>query len=127
MSTEAELFAIKCDINHTTQMQDITYIIVITDAISITKHIFDVSIHPYQLHSIIISYDLKGFLNKNSSNIILFWDCSSSNKWPRHLLVDKMIQNKSCLIKKIIMEVQQKRRMQLYYLQMADVLPNIRL
>lgn len=127
VSTKAELFAIKYGINYTTQMQDIIYIIVITDAIFITKHIFDMSIHPYQLHFITISNNLRDFLNKNSSNVISLWDCSSSNKWPHHLLVDKMIQNKSCLTKKIIMEVQQKRRMQLHCLQMADVLPNIRL
>jgi len=43
--TKAELFAIRCGINYTTQMQDIVYIIIITDTISAAKHIFDTSIH----------------------------------------------------------------------------------
>ena len=45
--------------------------------------------HPYQLHSIIISYDLRKFFNENSNNSITFWDCLSDDKWPPHLLVDK--------------------------------------
>jgi len=72
MSTETKLFIVKCSINHTTQIQDITHIIVITDAIPATKHIFDISIHPYQLHSIAISNNLRGFFNKKSNNLILF-------------------------------------------------------
>lgn len=72
MSTETELFTIRCNINHATQKQDITHIIVITGAIPVTKHIFDTSIHLYQLHSIAISNNLRGFLNKNSNNLISF-------------------------------------------------------
>ena len=72
MSTETEFFIVKCSINHTIQMQDITHIIVITDAILATKHIFNISIHPYQLHSIALSNNFRGFFNKNSNNLILF-------------------------------------------------------
>ena len=57
-STEAELFTIRCSINYVTQIQDVAYIIVITDAISATKCIFNISIHPYQLYLIVISKDL---------------------------------------------------------------------
>jgi len=55
-STEAELFTIKYEINHTTH------------------------IHPYQLHSIAILKDLKEFLNKSLNNFINFWDCPDSIK-----------------------------------------------
>jgi len=34
---EAGLFAIRCGINHAMQLQDISYIIVVTDAISTVK------------------------------------------------------------------------------------------
>ena len=40
-------------------------IVVITDAIYATK------------------------FNKNTSNLISFWDCPNNDKWPPHLLVDK--------------------------------------
>ena len=89
MSTKAELFTIRCGINCTTQIQDVAHIIIITDAIPAAKHIFNIFIHLYQLHSIAISNDLKGFFSINSSNLILFWNCLSSNKWFSHLLVDK--------------------------------------
>jgi len=85
MSTKTGLFAIRYSINHVTQMQNITCIIIITDA----KYIFDMSIHLYQLHSITIFNDLKGFFNKNPNNLISFWDCSSSEKWLPHLFVNK--------------------------------------
>ena len=68
MFTKTELFAIRYSINHATQMQNITCIIINTDA----KYIFDMSIHLYQLHSITIFNDLKGFFNKNSNNLISF-------------------------------------------------------
>ena len=72
MSTETKLFAVKYSINHMTQIQDITHIIVITDAIPAIKYIFDISIHLYQLHSIAISNNLRGFFNKNFNNLISF-------------------------------------------------------
>ena len=43
-STEAELFAIRCGINHAVHLQNITWIIVITDAIPAAKWIFDSSV-----------------------------------------------------------------------------------
>lgn len=73
-------------------MQGITWIVVITDAIPATKWIFDTFIHPYQLHSIIISDNLRNFFNKNSNNTVSFWNCSSNNKWSLHLLVDKELK-----------------------------------
>jgi len=51
-------------------MQNITHIIIITDAIPAAKYIFDMSIHLYQLHSITILNNLKSFFNKNSNKFI---------------------------------------------------------
>jgi len=92
ISTEAKIFAIRCCISQVSQTQGITYIVIITNAISATKRIFDTSLYPYQLHSIVIFNNLKKFFNKNSSNTISFWNCSSDNKWPPHLLVNKKLK-----------------------------------
>ena len=64
-SMEAELFSIRYRINHAVQLQDIICIIVITNAITAAKWIFDLSVHPYQLHSIVISKNLRYFFKKN--------------------------------------------------------------
>ena len=45
--TEAEIFAIRCGINQDVQIPDITYIIIVTDAIYVAHCIFDSLIHPY--------------------------------------------------------------------------------
>jgi len=58
LSTEAKIFAIRCGICQVSQMQYISHIIVIIDAIHADKHIFDMFIHPYQLQSIAISSNL---------------------------------------------------------------------
>ena len=78
--TKAELFSIRCRINQAIQVPNIEQIIIITDAILVTRCIFNLSTHFYQLYSIAISQDLRVFFNKNSSNSISFWDYSSSNK-----------------------------------------------
>jgi len=69
-STEAKLFTIRCDISQATQLQDVMQIAVVTDTIPVAKRIFDLFHYPYQLHSIIISYDLRKFFNKNFNNSI---------------------------------------------------------
>ena len=48
-SMEAELFAIKCDINQAVGILHIKQIIIITNLLHTTKRIFDSSSHPYQL------------------------------------------------------------------------------
>ena len=68
---EAKLFAIRYSISQASQIQDISYIVIITNTIYTAKHIFDMSIHSYQLYSITISSDLRKFFNKNDSNSIL--------------------------------------------------------
>ena len=71
-STEVELFAMK--------LQDVSKVVVITDAIPATKWIFNTSIYPYQLHFITILENLREFFNKNPNNSISFWDCPNNIK-----------------------------------------------
>ena len=87
--TEAELFAIRCRISQAVHINDITNIVVVTDAISAAQKIFNISCHLFQLHSIAISQNLRVFFSKNPRNSITFWDCPSDDKWPPHQLVDK--------------------------------------
>ena len=47
ISTEAELFTIRCSINCVTQIQAIVHIIIIIDAIYAAKHIFNIFIYSY--------------------------------------------------------------------------------
>jgi len=79
-STKVELFAIRCRINHVIYLLNVNHIIVIIDAIPADGQIFDMLINLYQLHSIVILKDSKKFFNKNSNNIIEFWDCLDSIK-----------------------------------------------
>ena len=58
ISTEAELFVIKCDINQATQMANINHIVIIMDLLHAVQRIFDSSIHPYQIQLAIISREL---------------------------------------------------------------------
>ena len=92
ISIKVKLLSIRCGINLAIQVLNVRQIIIITDAISAVKHIFDLSNHLFQLHFIAVSQDLRAFFNKNSNNTISFWDCSSSNKQPPHLAVDKEIK-----------------------------------
>ena len=57
LSTEAEIFVIRYGISWASKIQNITYIVVITDVIYIAKHIFNTFIYPQQLHIIAISSD----------------------------------------------------------------------
>jgi len=93
ISTEAELFAIRCGINCAIHLQNVECIIVITDATPAAKQIFDISMHLYQLHSITIFKDLRGFFNKNPNNLIDFWDCLESVKWSPHTLVNRELKH----------------------------------
>ena len=86
---EAEIFAIKYSIGQVSQIQDITCIVVITDTIHVAKCILNTSIHSHKLYTIIISSDLGNFFNRNVNNSISFWDCSSNDKQPPYLLVNK--------------------------------------
>ena len=87
--TEAEFFAIRYGISQAVCINNITNIVVVTDAISAAQKIFNTSCHLFQLYSIAISQDLRVFFSKNPRNSITFWDCPSNDKWPSHQLVDK--------------------------------------
>ena len=89
MSTEAELFAIKCSINQACSKKDISKMIVITDSIHAAKKIFDSKSHPYQLHTIAILQELHWFFAKDQNNSVKFWEYPSCLKWRLHQVVDK--------------------------------------
>ena len=58
ISTEAELFTIRCSINQTTNSAGISKIIVATNSIYTARKIFDPSSHPFQSHTAIILKEL---------------------------------------------------------------------
>jgi len=89
MSTEAELFAIKCGINQACSKKDISKIVVITNSIHTTKKIFNSKSHPYQLHTTAILQELHWFFAKDQNNSVKFWECPSCLKWRLHQVVDK--------------------------------------
>ena len=66
MTTEAKLFTIRCSINQATNLNGINKIIIITDSIYITKRIFDLLSHPFQIHVASISDELRKFFIKKS-------------------------------------------------------------
>jgi len=88
ISTEAELFAIRCGINQVTSLSGISKIIVITDSIHAVRSIFDSSIHPLQVHLATISKELREFFFTNSDNSIKFWECPSQCDWPFFKAID---------------------------------------
>jgi len=61
MSTEAELFVIKCGINQETYLSNINWIVIVTDSIHASRRIFDSLSYPYQIHLAAISYELREF------------------------------------------------------------------
>ena len=71
-STEAEMFAIRCDINQATSKTNISKIVIITDSIHATKRIFNPSFHPFQNQSMAILGDLHHFFTKDLNNLIEF-------------------------------------------------------
>ena len=76
-STEAELFAIRCSINQTTNFNNIFKIIIITNSIYTAKNIFKLSVHLYQVQSATILSNLCNFFNCCENNSIEFWECPS--------------------------------------------------
>ena len=88
-STEVELFAIRCSINQAICLPNTNWIVVIMDFIHTAKKIFDLLLHPYQIYSSAISYELRKFFKQNSNNSIEFWDFSSHCKWSLHDIVNR--------------------------------------
>jgi len=60
-STKAELFAIRYGINQASNQDSISKIIVITDSIHAAKKIFDLFLHPFQIHLVVILAELQQF------------------------------------------------------------------
>jgi len=88
MSTEAELFTIRCSINQASLIDNISKIIIVTDSIHAARKIFNISLYPYQIHTAAILEDLCTFFSKNSINSIEFWESSSHLNWHLHKTVD---------------------------------------
>ena len=88
ISTEAEMFAIRCGINQATSKTNVSKIVIITDSIHAAKRIFDPSSHPFQNQSIAILGDLHHFFSKDLNNSIKFWECSSCLDWHLYKAID---------------------------------------
>jgi len=88
-STEVELFAIRCGINQASNCDNISKIIIVTDSIHVAKRIFDLSSHPFQVHSVAILTELQKFFLQHQINSIEFWECPSHLNWSLHKVVDK--------------------------------------
>ena len=88
-STEAELFAIRCNINQAMNFNNVFKIIVVTNSIYVAKIFFELSVHPYQVQSAAILSDLCNFFKCHENNSIEFWECPSYLKWHLHKEVDK--------------------------------------
>jgi len=69
---EAELFAIRYEINQAISCPIINHIVVITDSLHTAMKIFDFSLHSFQIHSTAISYKLRDFFKRDSNNYIDF-------------------------------------------------------
>ena len=79
-STEAELFAIRCSINQASNFNNMSKIIVVTNFIHVTRKIFELFVHPYQIQSAAILSNLYSFFKCYKTNPIEFWECPSHLK-----------------------------------------------
>ena len=80
MSTEAELFAIRCGINQAINTNNISKVKIITDSLHSVKKIFNPFLHLYQSHLNFVFKELWIFFSQNWENTIKFWECSSHSK-----------------------------------------------
>ena len=79
MSSEAKFFIIRCSINQSAHLQNVSKIIVVMDSIYCTKKIFDPSAHMLQKQAALILNDLRTFFNRHHDNTIKFWECPSKS------------------------------------------------
>ena len=86
---ETRSFAIRCGINQATNIQGISKIIVIIDSIHSTQRIFNISHHPFQIHSVSILKELRKFFVQIHGNSIKFWKYSSQCNQLLHKVIDK--------------------------------------
>ena len=89
ISTEAELFAIRCGINQAVWLPNIKWIIVITNSIHAAENFFDLSVHSYQIQMASISMEIRQFFIRNDCNSLEFWNCPSKDNWLLHKVIDK--------------------------------------
>ena len=80
MSTEAELFVIRCGINQAMNTDNILRITVITDSLHMVKKIFNPSLHLFQSYSNFVLKELYNFFSQSQENTIEFWKCPSYSK-----------------------------------------------
>ena len=92
ITTKAELFAIRYNINQATHLPNSNCIVVITDLLQAAKRIFDSSSYLYQLQSMSILHELCKFFIKNINNSIEFWEYSSNQNWSLYFIVNKEIK-----------------------------------
>ena len=71
-STEVELFAIRCGINQSLSVNNLSKIVVITNSIHVVKKIYNPSAHLYQSQLVAILSDLRKFFNCCETNSIEF-------------------------------------------------------
>ena len=88
-STKAELFAIRCGLNQACNKEEISKIIVVTNSIHMAKKIFNIKLHPYQIHATAILKELRQFFSKCQENHIEFWKYPSCLKWNLHHSANK--------------------------------------
>ena len=89
ISTEAELFAIRCGINQAVWLPNIKWIIVITNSIHAAEIFFDLFVHSYQIQMASISMEIRQFFIRNDCNSLEFWNCPSKDNWLLHKVIDK--------------------------------------
>ena len=89
MTTEVELFVIRCGINKVCSKDNVSKIVIVTNSIHAAKKIFDSMLHSYQGQAVAILSNLHQFFTRNQSNSIEFWECPSWLDWNLHKVVDR--------------------------------------
>jgi len=89
MSTEAKLFTIRYSVNQATNSSGIFKVIVVMDLIHAARKIFNMSLHPFQIHIAAILRELYLFFSYSQDNSIKFWKCPSRYNWSLHKVVNK--------------------------------------
>jgi len=98
------------------------------DAIYAAEHIFDFTIHSYQLQLIAIVKDLRLFFLKHLTNSIKFWDCLSNDNWLHHCLVNKDMKKFKLSFYFLTKShgISIKRGMRQHYQRLANNIPSVR-
>ena len=89
ISTEAELFVIRCGINQACNKENVSKIIIVTNFIYTARKIFNNKSHPYQIYITAILSKLCHFFAINQENSIKFWECPSCLNQRLHKAIDK--------------------------------------